>query len=354
MVLANKVSQHLTAVQWEAIEDCVKVLQPFAEAQSFLDGESFVHFAYVPSIVTNLRHHLDDIVSNAAESEAVRGSALVVRSEFYKSYFGLILDAEDATSTQADGKMPESALLAAQVDPRTKFLLGIGEKDSERARELLEEQMIARQRYVADREASAAAASVGGIPEGTGNEKEYTEGNMEGRQGERGQEVLGDDELPSKNAYIQRMLAKLVKRSASGAAPGAGGPAVQVIQAAAQTPAELDAVHGAQRRAELRVFLNPLLCPAIAETDDPLTWWKTRAEKFPLVAHVARGVLATPATSAPSEPLFSQNGMIVASKRDRLQADRLEQLAFLRGSWVSTEEYRQQAALQAMPHKTEE
>ena len=73
--------------------------------------------------------------------------------------------------------------------------------------------------------------------------------------------------------------------------------------------------------------------------EDPLTWWKENTSKFPLISHVGRAVLATPATSAPSERVFSQSGMIVTPRRSRLLADRLEQLMFLRGSWLAGEKY---------------
>lgn len=38
---------------------------------------------------------------------------------------------------------------------------------------------------------------------------------------------------------------------------------------------------------------------------DPLPWWKKQERRFPLVAALARKVLAIPATSAQSERLFS-------------------------------------------------
>ena len=36
----------------------------------------------------------------------------------------------------------------------------------------------------------------------------------------------------------------------------------------------------------------------------PLKWWKEHEAKFPHLSQAAREVLAVPATSAPSEPVF--------------------------------------------------
>lgn len=41
----------------------------------------------------------------------------------------------------------------------------------------------------------------------------------------------------------------------------------------------------------------------------PLEWWRQNAEKFPKIAHIARRVLAVPATSVPSESVFSSAGL---------------------------------------------
>ena len=38
----------------------------------------------------------------------------------------------------------------------------------------------------------------------------------------------------------------------------------------------------------------------------PLQWWKVHASKFPLLSQVAMEILAIPASSAPSERVFSK------------------------------------------------
>lgn len=333
MFMMNKFTKQLTEMQWEAIEHCSKVLRPFADAQSFLEAGQFVSLSYMPSIVTALRHHLDDMISDPAEINAVREGAMLVRTDFYYLYFGIVVEG-GGVSMQADGCMPESALLAALVDPRTKYLEGIGKKDFQKARELLTSRMIARQREIAKEQATKEAPAMKFAQTRSADERKQAE-RPEGHQGEGPREEQGsDDDKPAAGqSYLKRMLAKLRSR-ATGVGP-------EQKQIGGQGRAEHDSVHEAERASELAVFFSPRLCPAIEEAEDPLAWWKANAHRFPLIAHVARRVLATPATSSPSEGLLSRSGgMIVSTKRDKLPADRLAQMMFLRGSWATAEQYK--------------
>ena len=99
-----------------------------------------------------------------------------------------------------------------------------------------------------------------------------------------------------------------------------------------------------ERLSELSAYFSKQSSPALGTQEDPLAWWKDNTSKFPLISHVAGALLGAPATSAPSEPLFSQSGMIVTPRRSRLLADRLEQLMFLRGSWFAGEKYTNEKA----------
>ena len=49
-----------------------------------------------------------------------------------------------------------------------------------------------------------------------------------------------------------------------------------------------------------------------------LYWWKTNEMMFPLLAKIARTILAIPSSSAKSERVFSTGGNIVTAKRCRL------------------------------------
>jgi hypothetical protein len=77
----------------------------------------------------------------------------------------------------------------------------------------------------------------------------------------------------------------------------------------------------------------------IHQNADPLAWWKTKKAMYPLLATLARRVLAVPATSANAERLFSKAGLTLTDKRNRLSGDNVELLVWLREAWQPLEDY---------------
>ena len=66
---------------------------------------------------------------------------------------------------------------------------------------------------------------------------------------------------------------------------------------------------------------------------DPLTWWKDRVENFPTLCQIARKVLCIPATSAPSERVFSVAGLTISKMRSRPDSENASCLIFFRDNW---------------------
>jgi hypothetical protein len=61
----------------------------------------------------------------------------------------------------------------------------------------------------------------------------------------------------------------------------------------------------------------------------PLTWWLRNEVKFPLLSHLAQQLLCFPATSAPSERVFSNAGLTIAKDHARLAPETAGELIFL-------------------------
>ena len=61
----------------------------------------------------------------------------------------------------------------------------------------------------------------------------------------------------------------------------------------------------------------------------PLDWWKDNAHRYPRLASVAQGVLAIPATSTPSERIFSTAGLTVTKLRSCIKPENVDSLIFL-------------------------
>jgi hypothetical protein len=66
-----------------------------------------------------------------------------------------------------------------------------------------------------------------------------------------------------------------------------------------------------------------------SSTVDPLTWWRERARTYPIISHLAKKYLAIPASSVPSERIFSLAGNIVTKKRANLKPENVDRLIFL-------------------------
>ena len=74
--------------------------------------------------------------------------------------------------------------------------------------------------------------------------------------------------------------------------------------------------------------------PTTPLSSDPLVWWRGNAAKFPHIATVARVYLGIPATSVPSERVFSTAGDVVTAQRSRLSGEHVDQLIFLKKNLV--------------------
>ena len=68
--------------------------------------------------------------------------------------------------------------------------------------------------------------------------------------------------------------------------------------------------------------------PTLDIDENVLEWWRLNYSRLPAIAAIARRVLCIPATSTPSERLFSKAGHI-NSKRASLDSDNANMLCFL-------------------------
>ncbi|GES98504.1 zinc finger BED domain-containing protein 1-like [Rhizophagus clarus] len=72
------------------------------------------------------------------------------------------------------------------------------------------------------------------------------------------------------------------------------------------------------------------LLPVARENKNPLDWWKSKQEIFPVLSIIARKYLEIPATSVASERLFSNAGNHITAKRSLLDPALLGKMVFLK------------------------
>ena len=80
---------------------------------------------------------------------------------------------------------------------------------------------------------------------------------------------------------------------------------------------------------EIETFCNTT---NITREEDSLKWWAERESLFPCLSWVAKKYLAIPASSVPSERIFSLAGNIVSKKRACLKPENVDMLIFLKKS----------------------
>lgn len=86
------------------------------------------------------------------------------------------------------------------------------------------------------------------------------------------------------------------------------------------------AAHSTTAAEEILDFFS---LPQIPTMANPLQWWASNQGRFPRLANLSRKYLAVPATSTPSERIFSLAGNTITRKRASLHPAHVDALVFL-------------------------
>ena len=81
---------------------------------------------------------------------------------------------------------------------------------------------------------------------------------------------------------------------------------------------------------EINCYLDNIKTPQALPETDPLQWWIDHKSRFPTVFKIARKYLNIPATSVPSERLFSDAGNQITNDRNRLKPESVNELLFIK------------------------
>jgi hypothetical protein len=322
----------LTNTEWDVIAMGQVVLRPFMFAQRNLEGELYVTNSLVVGMIYQLRENLhEELLKQESDANAERTSS---QTNIVSCLRKMVLEfsvrfgdgtnvvpfntpfwrAEEGVARQPRGITLWQAL-ASCLDIRTKDLFGIPEEEHANLWERV----------------SALAVDIG------------LRSPAAGAAGESASTV---DDTPAKAAppEVFTPVADGASRQVGSSTPQAlrnedasGGHHLNFnrrkrVAVAINRP--LDVVIDMRQHITNAVrieLINFAAVPIAANLSfNTLNWWKINQHLFPYLAALARLVLAVPATSAPSERMWSEAGLVVSKLRTALREESVAMLVFLR------------------------
>ncbi|CAB4475617.1 unnamed protein product [Rhizophagus irregularis] len=92
----------------------------------------------------------------------------------------------------------------------------------------------------------------------------------------------------------------------------------------------MDSIFGEEEVCEEENEVNVYLKLKPVRNINPLSWWKSNEDKFPILSKLSKEFFGISATSVPSERLFSDVGNLITNKRSSLKPEKVEKLIFLK------------------------
>ena len=80
----------------------------------------------------------------------------------------------------------------------------------------------------------------------------------------------------------------------------------------------------------INILLDERITPVAEHNTDPFHWWRNHKKQFPILSELARRFLIIPATSVPSEWLFSDAGNNMTNKRTTISPKIFRECIFLK------------------------
>ncbi len=269
----------------ELVEELIRCLKPMKHITTMLCSEGNPTVSMILPLLTDMlnRKLLPSNVPRADLTDAAK-TIEDVKKSMRKDLEG-----------RYTGKM-ETLKLASALDPRFKALPFLTDDERDEVYGNLAKQ---------------AAALPDPKPPTIKTETCATEQNPEEQEG-RG--------IKRKHEESEERVKEQAKESDRGDLQGLLGDVYITHAEPAKSKFELVQHELANYRAQASVSLD----------SNPLAWWKNKCNMFPLLSRMAKAHLCIPATSVPSERVFSTAGDIITQSRACLKPKHVDMLLFLK------------------------
>ena len=316
VLVVNKsiVATDLTTEQYKILEDVENLLKPTAEAQKLLEGEKYPTISLVPFFLHSIRRQYEEMAKDDTKSGAVLNLAGVLLKDFEKRYLSRSEPVFSTEIRRASGRyegVPSDTIIASALDPRTKNLCPFipdNEHDSiwNEVLKLMIELKLASMPSTSSNATVTAVDAVSHRPV------------QQARLGRGGASARGMfDELTASNQQQDAHRCRQAAVTEEGR---------EVIRRFCSDELE---------RYRFTEISLPMFCSSETEDEeeqfsDPLMWWEARKVAYPNLYVLAQRFLSIPATSAPSERLWSLASRIVTIRRAKLESMLIGDLMFLK------------------------
>jgi hypothetical protein len=286
MEAEGTLSCNLNPDQWKVVQDTCQLLEPFMCAQRMMEGESYVTVSMYPYIMHKIRGGVLRLIDRPSSQQVfnlARKMNRLLEERWGCGDPGTIAQEHLTTGPRQRPKgIPKIALLASLLDPRFKFGAGLREEDKTILWRWLEEEM------------TAMAQAQAMVVENNANNNDAGDPQRRMHPNQPQQSSMYDDLFED----LQLLAAANNNNNAANVINDNNNE--DPIEDRVQAEAVL-------YRQEAHLPLKDLS----GRWNNPLQWWKVKQHQFPLLAALAKKYLGVPATSAPSERVFSTAGLTI-------------------------------------------
>ncbi|XP_059208582.1 E3 SUMO-protein ligase ZBED1-like [Centropristis striata] len=256
--------------QWTLSEELIQILEPFEAATVFLSGEKYVTVSALPQLVQNLKKSTDNSACETTAMKALKADMIQQITDRWN--YLLVFSPED----------PNTTLLAAALDPRFRKLKFLPAEEVFKVQSTIQTMALRFQ-----------------------------------------------NEARQSNAQANEDSTSLMEDGPSPHAKGKDGSFLSILGSSSESNSCDEEEDDQQSQEIQREILQYFGEHALSRKDNPLSWWKVNASRYPTLARLAKSFLSIPATSTPSERLFSAAGNIASKRRASLSAEHVDMLTFL-------------------------
>jgi hypothetical protein len=272
----GKNADNLTDSQWQDLALMCKILRPFADVIKGWEGEKYVTLSRVWPFAWSLQQALEKNLLNGTNIKAadrLPSWSTVTQAKFPASYALRRALRSELAKEDRFGRISLVMKLATALDPRTKDLDTFGDEQLDLIRDALID--------------AVQGLLPPSSPEAEGGDEEE-------------EEVEGEEENPVGILDALLTAQKKKRRRAKKSSSSVEDEVARYL--------EEDST----------------------DDPDPLHWWKQKEYLFPRIARLARKYLALPASSAPSERIFSKMNVVCDKRRASLDPERVERMVFIK------------------------